>query len=121
MTDLVLDASGDLDVTPSGDIHTHTDLASDRRQHLSIRLKFVRGEWFRNTLEGVPYFQSILVKNPDLGLIGSIFRKVILSTPGVVGLSTFDPFFDTVLRRLSLSFDAKLEDGQTLTFSDFVL
>lgn len=121
MSDLKMSSTGDLYINPQGDLEIHTDFVEGVRQNLTIRLKFFKGEWFRNELEGIPYYQDVLVKNPSLPVITTVFRKAIISTPGVASLTVFLADFDPSLRKLSLSFDALLDDGQTLTFTDFVL
>ena len=55
--------------------------ADEFAQVLRTRLQFFEGEWFLDTRLGVPYFQYILVKNPDLRIIERIFRAVIFSIP----------------------------------------
>src|SRR5437667_12690157 len=54
------------------------------RQDVRARLRFFAGEWFLNTDEGVPYFEHVLVKNPDQSLLRSVFRDVILGARGVI-------------------------------------
>lgn len=85
-------------------------------QRLAIRFKFWLGEWFLDTRQGVPYIERILVANPDLSLIRTIFRKVIVTTPGVKKVDDLEMTIDKSARRLVVSsFRATLVDGSTLT------
>lgn len=93
------------------------------RQHLRVRLQFFLGEWKNNRLEGIPFYRDIFVKNPSLGLISSVFRQVILITPGVESLDSFDLVIDSALRTLDLAFVAFLDSGEVLAvdYGDFII
>lgn len=121
MSDLTMSGAGDLFITAGGDLLIESDFESAVEQHLKIRLRFFAGEWFRDTREGVPYFRDVLVKNPNLGLITSIFTKVITKTPGVSSVSEIGLDFDEALRSLTISFAAVLDNGQTLVFEEFIV
>ncbi len=110
---------GDLKLT-NGQIRLTQTFKQAVAQHLRIRLQFFFGEWFLDAREGIPYFQRIFVKAPDLGKISGIFRRVILETPGVVALDNLTLDFNAATRILAISsFNAKLDTNETLTASDF--
>lgn len=109
MADFKLDEFGDLDLS-SGDIEIVRG-ADAIAQHLKIRLRSVRGNWFLDQRVGLPYFKQILVKSPNLIAVRSIFRAAITSTPGVIELQRFDLSFDRSTRILLLNFSALL-DGE---------
>jgi len=88
-------------------------------QHLLIRLRIYQGEWFLDTRVGIPYYQQIFRKNPNLAAIQTIYRDAITTTPGVDTLERIDLDFDTPTRRLGIEFSAKLE-GETVA-RDFTL
>lgn len=92
-----------------------------RVQCLRSRLSFFLGEWFLNTLEGVPYYEHILgVKNPNLGLIKAIFRGVIKTTPGYAGVESLDLVETTRgSRAWRLDFVAKLDTGETIDSAEW--
>ena len=69
------------------------------------------GEWFLDKSQGVPYYQHVFVKNFDPVIIDSIFKRVILTTPGILELLTFDIEFDETKRSMSLNFDARSTAG----------
>jgi hypothetical protein len=92
-------------------------LVSDRdrvRQHLKIRLWFFLGEWYLDTATGVPFFEEIFVKAPNISRIENILKVVILETPDVLEITKFDVDYDSRRRRFSLDF------GVTTTFGRLV-
>lgn len=62
-------------------------------QHLAQRLRTFFGEWFLDTRIGVPYYEHILLKSPNPEVLDTIFKSVILNTPGVQELLDFDITF----------------------------
>ena len=105
--DLLLDSQGDLDIS-TGDLQLTTG-GEAIAQHLRIRLQFFLGEWFLDSRIGIPFFQSILIKNPATNVVRSIFRAAILSTPGVISLSELTIDFDGPTRTLAVAFTAETE------------
>lgn len=121
MSDLALDTFGELDWV-GNDLYFVTG-ADAVAQHLKIRLRLIRGEWFLDTRAGVPYYSQIWVKNPNLSAIEAVFRQAIITTPGVEKLERYDQSFEVSTREFSISFTAKLEgDDIPRDFSEvFVL
>ena len=117
MSDIKLDANGDMFLDDSGSIVLVTGDEAIAQQ-LSIRFKFALGEWFLDTRIGVPYFQEILVKNPNLTRVRGIYRQLITSTPGIDAIESFSLTLDTPTRKLSLSFLARKTDGETLEYNE---
>jgi hypothetical protein len=109
---------GDLKLT-DGQVTLTPDLKTAVAQHIAIRLRTFFGEWFLDADEGVPYFELILVKNPDLGRINSIFRSVILETPGVSSIARLQLTVTTARQLNVTDLRIKLDDGATLTGADF--
>lgn len=81
------------------------------RQNCLQRLRTYFGEWFLDVTIGVPYYQQILVKNPDQGKIDAVFVNTIINTPGITALTNYSFFFDPVARVLRVSFKALTTDG----------
>ncbi len=79
------------------------------RQAIQTSLSLVRGEWFLDPTLGMPYFDQVLGKNPNLSLVRSVFKKAILAVPHVTGLPTLNLSFNRAARELSLSFVATTE------------
>ena len=108
--------TGDL-LLSNGDLAT-VDGADGITQFLSQRLKFFLTEWFLDETLGMPYFDTILVKNPDEALVSSVFKKEILNTPGVDSLIQFTLDFDVPSRTLTVSLLAKTTAGEIISYND---
>ena len=81
------------------------------RQKLSIRFRFFLGEWFLNQLEGVPYFRDVFVHNPNLDVLTTLFKNIVLDCPGVLSLKSFKLHFDPSTRAASFEFQAMVDGG----------
>lgn len=79
-------------------------------QRIRQRFRFFLGEWFLDKRLGVPYYDSILVKNPDVAVVTTIFRRVLVDTPGVARVISMTARVDKGARELVTSFEAALED-----------
>lgn len=106
--DLALDANGDLLVNDAGDFVTIDSV----RQGVQIKLRWVKGEWVFNQDFGVPYFDTILVKAPNLALIEKAFRDQILSVDGIVSVGAVNIKIDAKDRTMKADFTATTTDGE---------
>lgn len=115
--DLALDETGDLAIPVR--LVAGSDAVAQR---IGIRLRRWAGEWFLDLREGIPYLQSVLRKGADLPLVEALFRRCILETPGVASLASFTSELDRSVRRLSISFEARLVDGALVvgSFGPFI-
>ncbi len=116
VTDLLLDSDGDLDIT--GGRLSFTSGASGVAQAIKIRLQSFKGEWFADLESGLPYFESILVKNPNLAAVREYVRQAIISTPFVQSISSLELDFDRAARALTIDWrvvasDATVIEGTT--------
>lgn len=80
-------------------------------QILRQELRFFFAEWFLDTSKGLPWFERILVKNPDVGEVDALFKNKILASPGVIELLSFSLDLDVATRSLTLAFSARTVDG----------
>lgn len=80
-------------------------------QNLTQTLEFFLGEWFLDTTAGIPYYQSILIKDPDLLTLQALLMKAILSALGILELLSFEFNFDNRARTLSIIFNARSTHG----------
>lgn len=99
----------------SGLLITNGDLvltlgADAVKQHITQRLKMFVGEWFLNLSEGVPYFQNILIKNPNPDIVDGLLKDTILSTPCVDELLSFNLDYSASLRTLTVDFSVRVLD-----------
>lgn len=104
------DDTGDLQVV-DGEVQIVTDVEAVR-QFLKQKLKTILNTHFLDLSLGLDYLGLVLVKNPNLDVITTIFVNEIVTTPGIISLDEFDMNFDTVNRELSLAFTAQTKDGE---------
>jgi len=115
MSALILDqTTGDLQLT--NNLFSFNSGIESIRQHLQVRLRMAKAEWFLNIYLGVPYYQDIFKKNPNYINVTNAFRSAILDTPGVVEILDFNYDYDAASRLYSLSFRA-LTDAGLLDFN----
>lgn len=107
MSDFAMTDDGDIDLS-TNDLRLVTG-ADAVAQHLRIRLRLIKGEYFLDTRVGIPYYSQIWVKNPNIGAVNNVFRRAIVTTPGVESLERLDNVFDASRREYTLTFSAKLE------------
>ena len=104
--DLAIDpTTGDLAMV-GGSFYLHTDV----RQAVSIAIRFFQGEWFLDRDKGVPYYEQILVKAPNLQHVGALIRAAILAVPGVGALTSFS--VDLAGRVLRVTWSATTDAGE---------
>ena len=105
--DLYLDSTGNIAMLSN---KPFGPLLAQRIKH---RLQTFRGECFLDRLVGVPYFEEVMKKNPDLGRIRSLLASVIKGVEGVVKILTLDVLFTARTRELSVKFKV-LGTGETI-------
>jgi hypothetical protein len=94
----------------------HVDLvaisgAEEVAQKVGIHLRTWLGEWFLDTLYGVPYFEEVLGKGRRLAIVESVLRAQILSVEGVAAISSFSMTLDGPTRQLTVRFEIAASDG----------
>lgn len=101
--DLQLDATGNIQVT------------ADTEELLSVRIKTrfstFRGEWFLDRNLGVPYFEEVMVKNPDVNAVRNLLLAQLVDIPGVDEVLSFDVNFNTASRLFQVNFKVRATDG----------
>lgn len=110
--DIALGADHDLRIGRNGDLLL-VDGAARVAQQVKITLLMFLGEWFMDTDFGVPYIESILVKNPKMAAINAILRARIIDVPGVNRILTLTPTFDRPARALRVVFEIDTTYGVT--------
>lgn len=92
--------------------------AEEVRQQLRLNLREWYGEWFLDVTRGVPYLEEIFVKLPDPSRIDLILKRIILETPGVIELNSFEAELSSD-RELTVRFSARAQDG-TIDFNEVI-
>lgn len=114
--DLALDSDGDLDLgTDDLVILSGADAIV---QHIQIRMLFFLRDWFLDVRIGIPWFEAILRKAPNLSVARRILRTAIITTPGVSSIEEFVFDYTPTTRALSIDFRATSVDGEPLEFTD---
>lgn len=120
MSDLALTPLLDLDL--SQDRAAIVDGPDAIAQKIGIRLRFFLGEWFLDERVGIPYYQQVLRKNPNLVIVEGLFRRTIASTPGVEEITAFSFTVDAASRTATLEFSARVSSGEIISQSqEFIL
>jgi len=117
MVDFALTDDDDLAFVDGGFVLV-TDVVDLAVQRLRMRLGLVLGEWFTDTRKGVPYFEAILVKDPDADQLQSIFKAAILDDDDVSSVAKLELNLQDN-RQLDVSFIATIgeADPQLVEFS----
>lgn len=100
--DLLFDGK-DLDIT-----RTKSETLAQR---LTIKLLTFRDEWFLDTNEGIPYYQSIFGKNRAKESIDTIFKKAVLEDDDVFSIIFFNSTISPE-RSYTLSFSVRSNGGE---------
>ena len=80
-------------------------------QNLSIRLRFMQGEWFLDILAGIPYYQYFFIKNPNQIQVETFLKDEISNTNGVIEITSFTSNYDGNNRKFTVIFSCKAIDG----------
>lgn len=81
------------------------------RQLIRSRLGLFQGEYAPNLQEGMPWYQSILIKGFSPSAIRGFFLDRILGTLGVQSVPVLKLQFDSKARALSVTFQAQTNLG----------
>ncbi len=98
--DIYLDANGQIALT-----QTPLD------QRIDCRLRTFLGEFWLDVTLGIPYFQEVLKKNPDMQAVRAAFAAEIQKVPGVKTLESLEVSMDRALRKLTVTFNVTGTDS----------
>lgn len=99
MLDILMKA-GDLVVTKGGDIV----LTDSVRQAIRIRLLWFAREWRFNTSFGIPYYDEVYIKNPNLEKIKLILTREIRKVEEVLDVQNMNISLDRQNRVATVTF-----------------
>lgn len=94
-----------------GHIARLTNFAAIVAQRIKCRLLTVRGEWYQDPTIGVPLFEQVLVKNPDLVALQHLFTTVIQGVEGVARVRSVNLQMESATRNLRVTFEVTATDG----------
>lgn len=114
MSDIALD-DGDIDLTG-----LELSMVEDEEaitQEIQIGMRFFQGEWALDTRVGIPYFQKIFTgeKTDRLDIIAAVYRRALLSIPGVILVDkVVVTFEEEESRTITVDWAAQIGDGQII-------
>lgn len=109
--DLAFDFKTGKFVLSKGDFTFTSDLEAIR-QAVQIRCQTFLGEWFLDLDAGIPYFQNVFVKSPNVAAIRQVFKSKIESVPGVLEVTKLDLDYNRSTRQLRIDFAANTDFGE---------
>ena len=80
-------------------------------QRIDCRLRTFRGEFWLDQSIGIPYFQEILKKNPDLQAVRAAFASEIQKVAGVKTINSLSLEIDRAQRKLTVTFNVTGTDS----------
>lgn len=119
MTDLRLNPSGDIEIY-NFSFRLTIDTIDRIKQKIRIKLRLFLGEYYLDISKGVPFFEKVLKKNPNISEIDFIFKSQILEVEEVSKLLEYNAEFDTALRKYTVDFKALLIDGSIIDGSEVI-
>lgn len=99
MIDFKLDAEGDLELSLAGDISPTESIV----QAVRIRLLWFFQECRLGPGLGIPYFENILVKNPNEVKVRHLIREAVMSVEGVTNVRGVDLAIDKRTRQATIT------------------
>jgi hypothetical protein len=94
-----LDENGD-STFGKGALNFHVNNIDEIKQRVSTKLRLMRGEWFVDLQEGVPWQVGLgYAANTRIQSLLIEVKSAILSVDGVTSISKFDSQFDTATRK----------------------
>lgn len=104
--DIRLTKAGDLDLTETGDIQLTTSIQQD----ILIHLRWIFGEWRLDESFGLPYFEDILTKNPNLEIIKRDIINEILKCDKIIAANIEKLDYSPSKRMLSVTYTAETDE-----------
>ena len=106
--DILLDKNGDLFFDENNDIVLN-DLVS---QKIKIKLRWFVAEWRWDEEIGLPYFDELFIKNPNIEYFEEIIRKEIFNIEEVIEVESVKIDYDNRTRKGIIKFVAYTDKEQ---------
>lgn len=103
--DILLDGNGDLAFKGTDII-----LANSVRQKIKIRLKWFFQEWRWDDEAGVPYFEYLFVKNPDIDQIKELIEDQIFNVAEITEVNDVSIEIDSLKRSAVIRYEAVTDE-----------
>lgn len=112
-TDLKLDPiTHDIDLTNGGEMFVDNPSVVGQRVKIAVLTR--RGEWFRNTFEGLPYQQEFFKRKNIKPLIDQTMINYIGEVEGVSRIISYNSSIDVVQRVLNISVELETYSGDII-------
>ena len=108
MYDIKLNSSGDIDISPIGDISITTSIC----QAILVRIRWIYNEWRLGPEMGFRWFEEVFVKNPNTDYIKQLLREKILEVDGVKDATIDQLVYDRRLRICKIIYTAYTDEEQ---------
>lgn len=112
MTDIALDASGDL-IILEGQIPLLGTTQEFVEQRIQISLRTISGDWFKDINFGIP--RELLFAKGTEGMLNAAIIDIINETPGIQKITEFDSSVDVRTRIYTASFTAITDSGEIIS------
>jgi hypothetical protein len=90
---------------------TLTEFVSQKIENVIL---FFKEEWFLDFEKGIPYFEKIFTKNPDINLINTIFLREIRNISEIEKILKFDTTYDARERTFTIDLEVLANDGTVI-------
>jgi len=120
MKDIYIDPSTNDIVINNYDIRLTQSIQEYIAQKTDIVLSTFRGEWWLNEDLGIPYFQEIFIKNPNIPQIDSIYKAEIMGITGVQTIVNYKNEYNPQTRESLITFTEILDTGEKIEVQKYV-
>lgn len=113
MTDIILENNTN-DITFDGDDFALFEEGDNSiiAQRLEIKIRSLKGNWFRDINYGIPYFQEIFSEANNGALADTYIKQIIINDPDILSILSYTSELEE--QTWKIVFSGKLSNGQTL-------
>lgn len=105
-TDFLLTLTGDVDMTNGGS----TQVVSIS-QAIQKKFRLIKDEWFADLSAGVPYYEEVWVKDPEIAHLEQIFKSTALELAEVKSVISMTLDYNKTTRTLLVRFEVDTIEG----------